>query len=76
MAQDIDYRVKIGGHRAASRAQESDCQLLSLRVELSMDGGGGRCAIELGDATTALQAGAVVKVELDAGDGMLPVFTG
>ncbi|MFO1432391.1 MAG: hypothetical protein U1F76_19995 [Candidatus Competibacteraceae bacterium] len=76
MAQAIAYRVKSGGHTAASRAQESDCQLLSLRVDLDMDGVGGHCAIELGDSTIAVQPGAAVKVELDAGDGMLPVFTG
>ncbi len=75
MAQDIAYRVKIGSHTAASRAQESDCQLLTLRVELSMDGGG-RCAIQLGGSTIAVQPGATVKVELDAGDGLLAVFTG
>lgn len=76
MAQQVTYRVMIGGQTASSRLQESTCQLLALQVELTMDGVGGRCLLELSGATTTLHADDAVSVELSAGENPQRVFTG
>lgn len=73
------YRIKIGTQIASSQQRETTQQLLSLKVELSMDGVGGHCEIELaGGENTAAAAkpGDEVTIDLDAGDGKVRVFTG
>jgi hypothetical protein len=71
------YAVTIGGHSASSDGRSGDCQLVSLVVELAMDGAGGRCVLELAGAAQApAEPGAPVSVKLDAGDGAITVFTG
>lgn len=71
------YQVTIGGHRASSDGGGGDRQLVSLVVELGMDGVGGRCVLELGGAEqTPADPGAPVSVTLDAGNGAVTVFTG
>jgi hypothetical protein len=71
------YLAKAGDYSAASDARQSDRQLLSLVVERGMDGTGGRCVMEFGGAGfTPVEAGAPVSITLDAGQGMLGVFTG
>jgi hypothetical protein len=58
-------------------AAQGDRQLLSLLVERDMDGLGGRCVLELSGAGFApVISGDAVKVKLDVGDGMTPVFSG
>jgi len=71
------YDVKFGRHRASSEPRESDSQLVSLMVELGMNGAGGRCVLELGGvAAPPADLVAPVSVKLDAGGGAVTVFTG
>lgn len=71
------YQVAVGGHLASSDGRSGDRQLISLVVELGMDGAGGRCLVELSGAAQApVDPGAPVSVTLDAGGGAVTVFTG
>ncbi len=71
------YKVSAGRYTAASDARQGDRQLLSLVVERGMGTSGGRCVVVLGGTGHApVAAGDDVKVQLDAGRGMLTVFTG
>jgi len=73
----IAYEVTIGSFQASSQAGQGNGHVRSMVSELSMDGAGGRCWLELvasdaeppapGDATT---------VSLDDGNGSVTVFTG
>jgi hypothetical protein len=74
----IAYSVTIGSFQASSQAGQGNGAVRSIVSELTMDGAGGRCTLELvaspdsplpspGDATT---------ISLDAGDGSVTVFTG
>lgn len=76
MAVDIAYKANIGSITASSKRQENQCQLLGLFVELSMDNVGGRCVLEVSSDTSTPNMGDVVKVELDSGAGVKPVFNG
>lgn len=72
-----DYTVECGRYKASSVGQQGDRELLSLLVELDMDGNGGRCEVALSGAGFApLKGGDAVKVSLGVGNGMTPVFTG
>ena len=79
MATDNTYRIKLGSQIASSSLSESTQQLLSLKVELTMDGVGGSCEIELAggnNTATAAKPGDEVTVDLDSGNGKVRVFTG
>lgn len=73
----IAWRVKIGSALASSDPRQSELLLLSLRSELSLDGSGSHCCIELGDIEQDVAVpGDKVSVQLDNGDGSQTVFTG
>ena len=69
------YRIQVGGATASSTAGESTRQLLQLQVELDMDGPTAHARIELADGPPPTP-GDPVEVKLDAGSGMVAVFTG
>ncbi|MBL8480717.1 MAG: hypothetical protein JNJ60_00855 [Rhodocyclaceae bacterium] len=76
-AVKVEYRAEIGSVTAASDARASDRQLLSLVVELGMDGSGGRVDAELAGADFDPPApGDAVSVKLGIGAGLVPVFKG
>lgn len=71
------YEVTIGAHSANSDGRSGDRLLVSLVVELGMDGAGGRCVLELAGAAQApADPGVAVTVKLDVGNGAVSVFTG
>lgn len=77
MAADVTYDLAIGGQSAGSARRDSDRQLVSLMVNLGMDGTGGRCTAELGDPEyTPPQAGDPFTVKLAGDNGETRVFTG
>jgi hypothetical protein len=77
MPGEVTYDLTIGGQNASSTRRDSDRQLLSLMVELSMDGTGGRCLAELGDPEyTPPQPGDPFTVKLAGGNGETQVFKG
>lgn len=70
------YKASIGSYTASNQARDGDRLLLSLAVELSMDGGG-TCRAELSGAEfDPVAVGDPVKVQLDVGEGLVTVFTG
>lgn len=71
----LAFRIRLGDAVASSTAAESHRQLLQLRVELDMDGPAAHCLVELADGLPPA-AGDPLIVELDAGNGLLAVFTG
>jgi hypothetical protein len=77
MAGDVIYDLTIGSQSASSKTRDSERQLMSLVIELRMEGTGGHCTIELADAEyTPPEPGDALIVKLDAGDGEHQVFTG
>ncbi len=77
MSTALAYRIEIGRQTASSDAAENERQLLSLVVQLGMDGQGGVCELLFGDPEMpAPQAGEPLQVKLDGGDGLRKVFTG
>lgn len=79
MAAGFAYKITIGSQIASSEPHENTLQLLSLRSELTMDGVGGYCEVELSGGKNmppVAEPGDVLEVELDAGQGSIRVFTG
>jgi hypothetical protein len=77
MPGDVTYDLTIGSQSASSKTRDSERRLLSLVIELGMDGTGGRCIAELADAEyTPPEPGDPLVVRLDAGDDERRVFTG
>ncbi|MFP2913493.1 hypothetical protein ACLESD_52580, partial [Pyxidicoccus sp. 3LFB2] len=73
----IAYSVTIGSFRASSQAGQGNGAVRSIVSELTMDGAGGRCTLELAASDSALPSpGDATTVSLDAGDGSVTVFTG
>ncbi len=71
------YQLRFGSYSASDRPRDGDRLLLSLTVEQTMDGAGGRCSAELAGAEFAPVAlGESVQIDLDAGAGAVTVFTG
>jgi hypothetical protein len=77
MPGEAAYDLIIGSQSASSARRGSDRQLLSLLVDLGMDGTGGSCTAELGDPEyTPPQAGDPFTVKLTGSDGETQVFKG
>lgn len=73
----IGYQVTIGSFQASSRAGQGNGYVRSIVSELTMDGVGGRCHLELVASDTAPPApGDVTTISLDDGNGSVTVFTG
>ncbi|WP_164013189.1 contractile injection system protein, VgrG/Pvc8 family [Pyxidicoccus trucidator] len=73
----IAYSVTIGSFKASSKAGQGNGAVRSIVSELTMDGAGGRCTLELATSDSALPLpGDATTVSLDAGDGSVTVFTG
>jgi hypothetical protein len=72
----IPYEVHVGSAKASNGTQ-GDLVVLSLWTELTMDGAGGRCAVELAmTSATPPKPGDAVTVSLGDDGGSKPVFTG
>ena len=73
----IGYQVTIGSFQASSRAGQGNGAVRSIMSELTMDGAGGRCHLELVASDAAPpQPGDATTISLDAGNGSVTVFTG
>jgi phage protein D len=73
----ISYEVKIGSFQASSRPGKGNGQVRSLSCELTMEGAGGHCYLELAATGTALpKPGDKTTITLDDGNGGATVFTG
>lgn len=73
----IAYSVTIGSFQASSQAGQGNGFVRSIVSELTMDGAGGRCTLELVTGDSAPPApGDATTVSMDAGDGSVTVFTG
>lgn len=73
----IGYAVTIGSFQASSQAGQGNGYVRSIVSELSMDGAGGRCYLELVASDSAPPApGDATTISLDGGNGSVTVFTG
>lgn len=72
----IAYSVTIGAFQASSKAGQGNGFVRSIRSELTMDGAGGRCTLELVTSDALPAPGDATTLSLDAGDGGVTVFTG
>lgn len=73
----VAYDVTIGSARASSTSGKGTEQLLSLTSELTMDGAGGRCSLEIAASGASLpKPGDATSIKLDDGSESATVFTG
>ncbi|QRN93821.1 hypothetical protein JRI60_32265 [Archangium violaceum] len=73
----IAYEVTIGSFQASSQAGQGNGYVRSIVSELTMDGVGGRCYLELVASDSEPPApGDETTVSLDDGNGAVTVFTG
>ncbi|MCP3099514.1 hypothetical protein LZ198_11600 [Myxococcus sp. K15C18031901] len=73
----IGYSVTIGSLQASSKPRQGQAFVRAITSELTMDGAGGRCTLELVPSDSALPGpGEVTTISLDGGDGAATVFTG
>lgn len=71
------YKASFGSYTARHEPQDGDRLLLSLLVENSMAGIGGRCQAELaGAGFDAVKPGDPVEIEMGTGAAAVKVFTG
>ncbi|WP_257456344.1 hypothetical protein [Archangium lipolyticum] len=73
----IAYEVTIGSFQASSQAGQGNGYVRSIVSELTMDGAGGRCYLELVASDSEPPApGDETTISLDDGNGAVTVFTG
>ncbi|WP_163867041.1 hypothetical protein [Myxococcus eversor] len=73
----IGYSVTIGSLRASNKARQGQAFIRSITSELTMDGAGGRCTVELVPSDAGLPTpGDKTTIEMDGGNGAVTVFTG
>lgn len=73
----IGYSVTIGSLRASHSSRQGQAFVRSITSELTMDGAGGRCSVELVPSDSPLPPpGEATTISLDGGDGAVTVFTG
>ncbi|MCY1003521.1 hypothetical protein OWM54_40890 [Myxococcus sp. MISCRS1] len=73
----IGYTVSIGSLRASNSSRQGQALVRSISSELTMDGVGGRCTVELVPSDAGLPSpGESTTIALDPGDGSVTVFTG